>query len=220
MRTRLRERDVARASQALEGAPAQEVIAWAAETFGKGLSLVCSFQNCVLLDLVLRQAPDVDVLFVDTGCHFPETLELVEQAAARYPMRLRVVRPGPDGERCPPGAPDCCALRKVQPLARALRGRDAWIAGVRRSDSPSRANTPVVSWDGRWGLAKVNPLVDWTDDDMEAYARLHDLPTHRLLYRGFPSIGCSPCTSPVVAGADKRSGRWAGTAKTECGIHG
>lgn len=202
----------------LEKASAEEVVAWAVERFGRHLSLVCSFQNCVLIDLVTRVDPKVDVIFLDTGAHFPETMTYVERVETQYQLKLRVITPGPDADAWPCGSERCCELRKIEPLGRALEGQAAWMSGVKRVDSEQRATTPVVEQDSR-GLVKVNPIAMWTHEDVSRYEADRKLPIHPLFRKGYLSIGCSPTTRPVSLLEDRRAGRWPGADKTECGLH-
>ncbi|MBA2625094.1 MAG: phosphoadenylyl-sulfate reductase [Acidimicrobiia bacterium] len=213
-------REIAAAALALEGAPAEEIVAWAAGRFGSGLALTASFQDCVLIDLAVGVVPDLSVVFLDTQYHFPETLAYVEHVRERYDLDLVVSRPrvGLD-DRWRSDLDGCCAVRKIEPLDRALVGRSAWMSGLRRDEAPARAGTQVVARDERRGLVKVNPLATWSDDDVAHYAAERDLPVHPLLASGYRSIGCWPCTTPVAAGADPRAGRWAASEKTECGLH-
>jgi phosphoadenosine phosphosulfate reductase len=211
--------EVVNAAARFEGAPAEEIVAWAFRRFGNGLVLAASFQDCVLIDVVSRVVPPVQVVFLDTGFHFPETLAFVEQVRHRYGLRLQVQRPAVRIDEEPCGGARCCQLRKVAPLDRALAGRTAWMTGLRRVEATTRAATPVVGWDERRGLPKVCPLAAWTDADVQAYARERDLPAHPLAARGYRSIGCGPTTRPVVAGEHPRAGRWTGSSKTECGLH-
>lgn len=217
---RPRQADLRSTAAALEGAPAEDVVAWAVDRFGSGLVLASSFQDCVLLDIALGVAPALEVVFLDTQYHFPETLSYMDEVRRRYDMDLRIVRPrvAPD-ERWRRDMDDCCTVRKVEPLDRALAGRTAWMSGLRRADSASRAATPVVGTDERRGLVKVNPLAGWSDADVERYAAERDLPAHPLASRGFASVGCWPCTRAVAPGEGSRAGRWEGTEKTECGLH-
>ncbi|MEZ5234726.1 MAG: phosphoadenylyl-sulfate reductase [Acidimicrobiia bacterium] len=209
----------------LEGARPAEVVAWAAERFGDGLVATASFEDAALAHLVAVNAPGTEIAFLDTQYHFAETFWLVDKLRERLGerFRLQVVRPAagvvPD-DRWQHDVEGCCAVRKVEPLQRAIAGRTAWITGIRRVDGPTRADAPVLSWDERWGLVKINPIVAWDDDDLAGYLLAHDLPRHPLADRGYPSIGCWPCTRPVAAGEDRRAGRWAGSQKTECGLHG
>ena len=208
-------------SEELERKPASATVKWAAERFGTGVVLAASFQDCVLLDVAVRVVPDIEVVFLDTQYHFPETLEYVEQVRAKYDLNLRTMEPlvEPD-DLWEIDTDECCTLRKVEPLARALQGRDAWMTGVRRSESPTRATTPIVHLDVGRGIVKVNPLAPWTEADVQSYKRDHDLPDHPLASHGYPSVGCWPCTRAVAPGEDARAGRWAGTGKMECGLHG
>jgi len=217
--TTLSDVDLAARSAAFEGTPAEEIVAWAAETFGEGLCLTTSLTDAVLLDLAARVTPGIEVIFLDTQYHFAETLATLDVVRHRYPVRLNVRRPDrplDDLWRTDPDA--CCHARKVVPLDEALAGKAAWLSGLRRADSAERVATPIVARDRR-GLVKVNPLAAWSDDDVALYIQLHDVPVNPLVARGYPSIGCWPCTQPVAPGADARAGRWAGTAKTECGLH-
>jgi phosphoadenosine phosphosulfate reductase len=213
--------ELATTSRELEHAPASHIVRWASERFGDGMVLAASFQDCVLVDVATRVVPDIEVAFLDTGYHFAETLWYVEQVRRRYDLNLNVLQPdvGLD-DRWQDDTDGCCAVRKVEPLLRALDGRDAWMTGLRRTETPSRASAPIVSWDVARGLVKVNPLATWTDDDIAAYKHDHDLLEHPLAAQGYPSIGCWPCTRPVKPGEDPRSGRWAGRGKMECGLHG
>lgn len=212
--------DLTAATARLDGAPAEDVIAWAHERFGGGLVLAASFTDCVLIDVAARVVPRLPVVFLDTQYHFPATLSFVEQVRARYDLDLRVVRPlvAPD-DLWRTDAESCCRIRKVEPLARALRGRTAWMTGLRRAESPTRSAAAGIGWDASRGLVKVNPLIAWTDADVEAYSAARDLPRHPLAVRGYTSMGCWPCTRPTTEGEHARAGRWAGTPKTECGLH-
>lgn len=209
-------------------ASAEEVIAWAARTFPGTLAVACSMADAVLPHLVARQVPGVDVLFLDTGYHFPETYGTRDAVAASLEVRVVDVLPALSleeqdaawGPRLYERDPTrCCALRKVEPLQRALTGYEAWVTGVRREDAATRTHTPLVTWDSSRNLVKINPLAAWTLDDLLAYAEEHRVVVNPLLADGYPSIGCQPCTRRVAPGDDPRSGRWAGFAKTECGIH-
>jgi phosphoadenosine phosphosulfate reductase len=202
-----------------EGATAEDVVAWAVERFGRRLSLVCSFQNCVLIDLVTRVDPKVEVIFLDTGAHFPETMTYVERVETQYQLKLRVITPDADADAWPCGSERCCELRKTAPLERALEGQGAWMTGLKRADSDARAATPIVDWDDAKGLVKVNPIATWSHDEVSHYEADRKLPIHPLFRKGFLSIGCSPTTRPVSKLEDRRAGRWSGTDKTECGLH-
>lgn len=218
-------------SQRFEHAPAEDIVAWAAQRFGgadgSGLVFTCSFEDPVLVDVIARTAPATPIVLLDTQYLFAETWWYVEQLQARYaaagtPINLQVMRPlhevQPDS-RWQTDIEGCCGVRKVEPLNRALAGRAAWITGIRRVDAPTRANAPVVAWDPVRNLVKINPLVAWSDDDLATYQAMHELPANPLVDKGYASIGCWPCTRPVAPGEDRRAGRWSGNAKTECGLH-
>jgi phosphoadenosine phosphosulfate reductase len=215
-------------SATLEGSSAEEIAVWAARAFGTDVIVAASMQDVVLPHLFAQVVPGVEVLFLETGYHFPETLLTRDLAARALPITVvealpRQSVPEQDAEygaNLHDSDPNlCCFLRKVEPLARSLEGRAAWVTGVRRIEAPTRANTPIVSWDHQHDLVKINPLVAWSDDDVEAYQVQHDLPRNPLVSQGYPSIGCAPCTRKVAPGEDPRAGRWSGTDKTECGIH-
>lgn len=216
---RLGRRALAELNARFEEAPAEEVVEWAATTFGDRLCLTASFADTVLIDVATRVVPDIAVLFLDTGFHFAETLETVRRAMVHYSLNLHVVRPeGGAADMWRDGTDACCRDRKVAPLDSALVGRfDAWLSGLRRADHPGRASTPVVEIDRR-GMVKVNPLAAWTDEQVDHYIRTHDVLVNPLAYQGYPSIGCWPCTEPVTDPNAPRSGRWSGL-KAECGIH-
>jgi phosphoadenosine phosphosulfate reductase len=219
---------LADASATLQGRSAREIAGWAAAQFGRDIIVAASMQDLVLPHLFAQVIPGVEVLFLETGYHFPETLLTRDLAARTLPITVVDVTPGQRvseqdaeyGAKLHLRDPNlCCFLRKVDPLARSLSGRAAWVTGVRRIEAPTRANTQIVSWDDKHDLVKINPLVAWSDDDVEAYQVEHDLPRNPLVAQGYPSIGCAPCTRKVAAGEDPRAGRWSGNDKTECGIH-
>jgi phosphoadenosine phosphosulfate reductase len=216
------------AGRSLEGASAEEIVRWAAGTFGARFCVTSSFADAVLVHVVSRVAPGTDVVFLDTGLHYPETLRVRDRVAATMPVRVRSIRPrltvgqqdGQYGPRLFSREPDeCCALRKVEPLERALADYDAWAAGLRRDESPTRANTPVVHFDASRGKVKVNPLAAWSQADVDAYIARWDVPVNPLLSQGYGSVGCWPCTRRTKAGEDPRAGRWPLFDKTECGLH-
>ena len=206
-------------SAELETARPEDVIEWAANRFGRDLTIACSFQHCVIIDMAVQVDPDVEVLFLDTGSHFAETLVFVDEVRQRYDLNLQIRRPMPQAEGFRCGSEGCCELRKVQPLNAALAGRSAWISGLKRVDTDHRADAPVVMWDERRGMVKINPLATWTDAEVENYIADRSLPVHPLVERGYLSIGCAPTTRPVPPGGSRRAGRWRGEAKTECGLH-
>jgi phosphoadenosine phosphosulfate reductase len=218
-----------KAGRELEDAPATEILRWAADTFGPRFCVTSSMEDAVVAHLASRVMPGVDVVFLDTGYHFPETIGTRDAVAAVMDVNVVTLTPRqtvPEqdaeyGPRLHDRDPDlCCALRKVRPLEEGLRGYDAWATGLRRDESSTRAGTPVVGWDGRRGKVKVSPIARWTQDDVDAYVAEHGVLTNPLLMDGYPSIGCAPCTRRVLEGEDARSGRWAGRGKTECGLHG
>jgi phosphoadenosine phosphosulfate reductase len=211
--------ELAALSAGLESAPASAVIRWAVETFGDSLALAASFEDIVLVDLATKIAPGIEVVFLDTDAHFPETLAFVDEIKERYGLNLTVTKPGPEAAAYPCGGEQCCQFRKVEPLRRAIEGRQAWMTSLKRSDGPTRADAAIVSWDRGFGLVKVNPLATWTDRDIASYLADHDLPVHPLVSRGYRSIGCAPTTRAVAEGEDPRAGRWAGLDKSECGLH-
>ncbi len=213
------EEELRAADARLSTAPASKAVEWAVGEFGRELVLAASFQDVVLIDLAVTADPGIEVVFLDTGAHFPETLQFVEEVRERYGLRLTVTRPPAEAEGWPCGSERCCELRKVVPLRSLLAGRRAWMTSLKRSDAPTRAAAPVVGWDAAFGVAKVNPLATWTDDDVDSYLHDHGLPVHPLADRGYRSIGCAPTTRPTAEGEDPRAGRWSGTGKTECGLH-
>ncbi|MDQ1373923.1 MAG: phosphoadenosine phosphosulfate reductase [Actinomycetota bacterium] len=206
-------------NEEFEHAPPSEIISWAVDTFHPHLSLAASMTDAVLVDLAVKVEPSIEVTFIDTGYHFPETLETVERVRRHYGLNLRMMTVPPHDEELWKVDPEnCCSAIKVGQLDRALAGKEAWMSGLRRAESPTRANAPIVVRDLR-GLVKVNPLATWSDLDVEGYIRDHDIITNPLLSQGYLSIGCWPCTKPVGEGEDPRSGRWSGSDKTECGLH-
>jgi phosphoadenosine phosphosulfate reductase len=233
--TRPSDEELLAASASLEGRTPQDILAWAAREYQPGLSLACSFggpSGMVLLDMMAR--PDggidrtVEVFYLDTDFLFPETYRLRDIAAARYGIKpagyMSLLTPSEQSKRHGDALwqrdPDaCCAIRKVEPNQRALAGKRAWISGIRRDQSSSRADVRIVEWDEKFGLVKVNPLAAWTEADVWKYILEHDVPYNELHDRNYPSIGCTHCTRPVNPGDDPRSGRWQGFDKVECGLH-
>jgi phosphoadenosine phosphosulfate reductase len=216
------------AAQLGPDATAEELLRWTDETFGSDYIVASNMQDGVLVHLAAQVRPGVDVLFLDTGYHFAETYGTRDAVAGIYGVNLVNVEPehtvaeqdrllGKDLFARDPN--ECCRLRKVVPLSRALGGYRAWVTGIRRVESPTRANAPLISYDEGFGLVKINPLAAWSDDDMADYISQHGILVNPLVEEGYPSIGCAPCTSKPAPGADPRSGRWAGLAKTECGLH-
>jgi phosphoadenosine phosphosulfate reductase len=218
----------AAAARDLADAPAQDVIAWATETFGARVCITSSMTDAVIIHLAASVTPGLDVIFLDTGYHFPETIGTRDAVQAIYPVNLISVTPSRTvaeqdaelGPRLYGRNPDlCCYLRKVVPLERALDPYDAWITGVRREETASRSDTRVVEWDARRAMVKVNPIAAWTQEQVDSYIEENGVLVNPLVDEGYPSIGCATCTMRVEPGADPRSGRWAGTGKTECGLH-
>lgn len=211
--------DLVLVNKEFETVPASSIIRWAVDLYGDSLVLAASFEDVALIDLATKAAPGIEVIFLDTEAHFPETLSFVESVREHYDLNLTVTKPGPEAAAHPCGSAQCCQFRKVEPLRRAVAGKDAWLTALKRSDGPTRADAPIVSWDATFGLVKVNPLANWTDDDVATYLADHDLPVHPLVPRGYRSIGCAPTTRPVAEGEDARAGRWSGLDKSECGLH-
>ena len=224
---RLREL-AARGAAELDGAGAEELLAWTERHFGGRYVVASNMQDAVLVHLAAGVRPGVQVLFLDTGYHFPETIGTRDAVESVYDITVLNVTPehtveqqdrllGKDLYARDPG--ECCRLRKVVPLGRALGNYAAWVTGIRRVESPTRANAPLISFDEAFKLVKVNPLAAWSDEDMQAYIESRGVLVNPLVDEGYPSIGCAPCTARPAAGADPRSGRWQGSAKTECGLH-
>ena len=217
-----------RAGKALEGAPAEEIIGWAAETFGSRFAVTSSMADAVVAHIASRVVPGIEVIFLDTGLHFGETLRVRDTVARTIPVTVISVKPALTvaeqdeqyGPRLYARDPDqCCAIRKVEPLERALAGYDAWGAGLRRDESPTRARTPVVHFEYARNKVKVNPIATWNQDDVDSYIARYDIPVNQLLNQGYGSVGCWPCTRRTEVGEDTRAGRWAMFDKTECGLH-
>lgn len=218
-----------RTAHELADANAEEVLTWARDQFGTEWCVASSMADAVMPHLASRVLPGVHVVFLDTGYHFSETIGMRDAVAVTMPVNVKTVLPLTSvvqqdvrhGAQLHGRNPDlCCAMRKVEPLDRALRPYRAWASGLRRADSPSRANTPVVEWDARHSMVKLNPIAGWTDEQVNAYIADNGILVNPLLSDGYGSIGCAPCTRRLLAGEDSRAGRWSGTGKTECGLHG
>jgi phosphoadenosine phosphosulfate reductase len=223
-------RDLPEISRELEDAAPQQILRWAADTYGPGLTMATAFgaEGCLLMAMLAEIGRDIHVFNLDTGYQFPETLETRERIRRRYGIDVELVRSeetvtemesrlgGPiHGTR-----PDeCCRLRKVEPLKRALARKTAWISAIRRDQTIHRAHADIVEWDRKFGLVKISPLANWTKKDVWRYIVENDVPYNPLHDQGFPSIGCWPCTRAVAPGQDDRAGRWAGLQKIECGLH-
>jgi phosphoadenosine phosphosulfate reductase len=222
--------DIITASRELEGRTPAEILRWASARFGAKLTFATGFgaEGCVIIDLVARENLPIDLFTLDTGLLFPETYELWRRLEARYGVTIRGVRPDHSIEQQAAAHgpalwerdPDrCCELRKIVPLRNALVGFDAWITAIRRDQTAERASARVVEADRKFGLVKINPLVGWTHDDVWGHLYARDVPYNPLHDRGYPSIGCHPCTAAVLPGEDARAGRWRGKSKKECGLH-
>ncbi|MDP9019208.1 MAG: phosphoadenylyl-sulfate reductase [Actinomycetota bacterium] len=202
-----------------EWATATEIIRWAVSSFQPHFCMASSMTDVVLVDLAVRVDPTIEVVFIDTGYHFRETLETMERARRQYGLNLRIMTVAPhDTELWKVDPERCCSEVKRSQLDVALAGKWAWMSGLRRVEAPTRTTAPIVALDQR-GLIKLNPLARWTDDDVNRYIDKHQVPTNPLRYQGYRSIGCAPCTRPVGDDEHPRAGRWAGSEKTECGLH-
>ena len=218
----------ARGAAELDGASATELLAWTDQHFAGDYVVASNMQDAVLVDLAAKVRPGVDVLFLDTGYHFAETIGTRDAVEAVYDIHVVNVTPehtvaeqdqllGKDLFASDAG--ECCRLRKVVPLRKALQGYSAWVTGIRRVEAPTRANAPLISFDEAFKLVKINPIAAWTDEEIDAYIQTNGVLVNPLVEEGYPSIGCAPCTAKPIAGADPRSGRWQGLTKTECGLH-
>jgi phosphoadenosine phosphosulfate reductase len=220
------------AASELHDAGPEEILGWLFEHYGDQVTLASAFGNTsdiVLMEMVARQRPGTEVFYLDTDFLFEETYALIERSQQFWPgLQLRMVRTpltpeqqaAEHGEALWERQPDlCCDIRKVQPIHEALEGKRAWITGIRRDQSPTRANAPALQWDSKFGLAKANPLVNWSEKDAWAYIFKHSLPYNPLHDQGYPTLGCTHCTRAVLPGEEQRAGRWAGTGKLECGLH-
>lgn len=206
----------------------RRALTWAQETFGRDLTVASSMGDEVLVHLVGTTLEGADVFFLDTGYHFAETLGTRDAYDAMLPITIRTIYPrltvaeqdaehGPQLHDRDPNL--CCAMRKVEPLNRALEEHGAWVTGMRREDAPTRTDITIVGWDERRGMVKLNPIAGWTQDDVDQYAAEKSVFLNPLRQSGYASIGCAPCTRPVAEGEDARAGRWSGTDKVECGLH-
>jgi phosphoadenosine phosphosulfate reductase len=214
----------------LEDASAEEALSWALDTFHPGMYIACSFQktSSVTVHLANSINPEARFFYLDTDVLFPETYETKDRLEERYGINFHRYssitleqQAGLYGDQLWGSDPDaCCGIRKVEPMRSALAAVDLWVSGIRRSDSQTRARAPKFGWDKRFGLWKLNPLADWSEEEVWAYINEHDIPVNPLHDQGYPSIGCTHCTRKPAEGEDARSGRWAGMSKTECGLHG
>jgi len=221
--------DLIKQNEIFETQTPQEILKWGWSTFGPDIALLSSFgtESVVLLHMVSEVAPEMRILFLETGYHFKETLNYKKLLTERLKLNIVTLTAAisreefvkAHGDNLYDTNPDkCCEINKVEPLQRALKELRAWVSGIRRAQGPTRKNVHVLEeYEG--GLYKLNPLTNWTTKDAWQYVKAHSLPTHPLFDKGYMSIGCWPCTRPVLAGEDERAGRWAGRVKTECGIH-
>jgi phosphoadenosine phosphosulfate reductase len=223
-------RELSIANDRLESATPQEIIQYATNRFAPRLTMATAFgpEGCAILHILAEVAPATYVFNLDTGYQFEETLELRDRIAKRYGIEVDLVRPelsvdeyeeqhgGPVYRKNPDR---CCFDRKISVLRKSIVGWDAWITAIRRDQSADRAQAPIVGWDKKFGLVKINPLANWTKSDVWNLITDHDVPYNPLHDQGYPSVGCRPCTRAVMFGEDERAGRWSGTAKTECGLH-
>lgn len=218
----------ARGAAELDGASAEELLRWTDEHFGGSYVVASNMQDAVLVEMAAKVRPGVDVLFLDTGYHFAETIGTRDAVESVYGVHVVNVQAeksvaeqdalfGKDLFARDPGA--CCKMRKVEPLGKALTGYSAWVTGIRRVEAPTRANAPLISFDEAFKLVKINPIAAWSDEDMQSYIDANGVLVNPLVDEGYPSIGCFPCTAKPAPGSDPRSGRWQGLAKTECGLH-
>ncbi len=217
-----------KAGDDLDGAEPLDILRWAVEQFGSSWCVASSMADAVLPHLASRALPGVDVIFLDTGYHFAETIGTRDAVAATMPVTVRTITPAQTvadqdahyGPRLFERDPDkCCALRKVAPLESALTPYRAWASGLRRDEAITRRAVRVVEWDAKRGMVKLNPIAAWTQDDVDAYVAANAVLVNPLLYDGYGSVGCAPCTRRILEGEDARAGRWAGTSKIECGVH-
>jgi phosphoadenosine phosphosulfate reductase len=217
-----------RAGDDLEGAQPLDILSWAVEHFGSSWCVASSMADAVLPHLAARALPGVEIVFLDTGYHFAETIGTRDAVAATMPVTMKTITPmqtvaeqdASHGPRLFARDPDlCCALRKVAPLEAALKPYRAWASGLRRDEAATRRHVRVVEWDAKRGMVKLNPIAAWTQDDVDAYIAEHGVLVNPLLDDGYGSVGCAPCTRRIAEGEDARAGRWTGTGKVECGIH-
>lgn len=222
--------ELQRIGENFEGSAPQDVLRWALQEFHPSIALACSFgaEDVALVDMLVKIRSDINVFYLDTDLLFKETYEVRDRLVQRYGVTPKRYGPslsleeqagqyGPELWARDPNL--CCRFRKVEPLTMALKDLKAWITGIRRDQAPTRANAGIVEWDEKFGLVKVNPLARWSPQEVWAYIKENEVPYNVLHDRGYPSIGCEPCTRPIKAGDDPRSGRWMGFDKTECGLH-
>ncbi|MHB1208699.1 MAG: phosphoadenylyl-sulfate reductase [Acidimicrobiales bacterium] len=202
-----------------EHASPLQVLRWTFERFGDDVAMACSFEDLALLHMVHQLQPSSEIIFLDTGGHFEETLEFASRIESEWHLNLTRTVATSEANAWPCGSERCCELRKVEPLSRAVAGRSAWITSVKRVDAPTRAHMKTIHWDEKFELVKVNPLATWSDDDVAYYLASNKLAEHPLWAKGYASIGCAAVTAKPANPLDRRSGRWAGADKEECGLH-
>lgn len=202
-----------------EHAAPLEILEWTFERFNDDVAMACSFEDVALLHMVHELRPLTEIIFLDTGGHFQETLDFESELTQLWKLNVTRTEPGAEAGAWPCGTERCCELRKVEPLGRALEGRAAWITSVKRVDAATRASMKILMWDEKFDLVKVNPLATWTDEDVSYYLKSHELPEHPLWAQGYASIGCAAMTMKPQVPGDRRSGRWVGLDKDECGLH-
>ncbi len=202
-----------------ERATPLEILAWTFDRFHDDVAMACSFEDLALVHLVQRLRPGTEIIFLDTEGHFPETLDFASRTRDAWGLRVTTTTPSLEAQSWPCGTARCCELRKVEPLSRALAGRAAWISSVKRVDAATRTEMKILMWDEKFGLVKVNPLATWSDDDVAYYLTSNELEEHPLWAQGYASIGCASMTVKPIDPHDRRSGRWVGLDKDECGLH-
>jgi phosphoadenosine phosphosulfate reductase len=212
-------RELGDVNERFERATPLEILKWTFERFDDDVAMACSFEDLALLHMVHEVRPATEIIFLDTGGHFQETLDFADRISKEWSLNLTRTTPGPDAATSPCGSENCCELRKVEPLGRALESRAAWITSVKRVDAPSRAAMKTLMWDEKFGLVKVNPLATWSDEDVAYYLKSHELAEHPLWAEGYASIGCAAMTLKPQVPGDRRSGRWVGLDQEECGLH-
>lgn len=221
--------DLQNLNKQFENAAPEDLLTWAWQTFNGQLAITSSFQtqSVPLLHMIARLIPELPILFIDTGFHFPETLAFRHSLAEEYSLNVIDVKPqwtreqfaAEYGELYKVDPDLCCRLNKVEPLETALANYKAWLTGIRRDQTKTRSQSCIVAWLPHLNIYKINPLANWTAADVNTYIEKHDLPVHPLWDQGYRSIGCAPCTAPISAQQDERAGRWPGMEKSECGLH-
>ena len=236
-RAKYTEADVDGLNKELGGKSAEEIIRWAGETFGSDIKAASSFgaEDVVVIDLIAKTAPEISIFTLDTGRLHDETYKVMESVRAKYELPMQTMFPNAEAVELlvaekgyysflesVENRKECCAIRKVGPLKRALSDATAWMTGLRRDQSVTRTDTPAIEWDEGNGMLKVNPIIEWTNEDVWAYIKENNVPYNELHDKGFPSIGCAPCTRAIKEDVeDIRAGRWwwENPEFKECGLH-